>query len=226
MTMPTPPLWFFRDLKLHERLSDDLLARLREEGRVERWGHLGEIFYDAHALDVRVVLKGGLMLEESSRHVPVLLERGDAFGVLASDGEHEQRATLRAHDDTTLVSLSRARFDEWVAPALGNKSIKMRHLRKQRRIEHSVPLAHLLYMSPQRRLATALLMLAEHEQHVGKDAVLIRTPRKMRAMAKLVGLDRARFAEALTYLRLRGLIKPERAQIELPNVEALRAFCQ
>ena len=38
-----PAVWFFKGLGLDERLSDDLLAQMKELGRMERWGHSGKV---------------------------------------------------------------------------------------------------------------------------------------------------------------------------------------
>ena len=59
-----PQFWFFRKLRLQERLPDEVVAALRTEGRLERWGHQAQIHHANGTDEVYVVLGGSVYVHD------------------------------------------------------------------------------------------------------------------------------------------------------------------
>ena len=226
----TPDVWFFRGLKLHERVPDAVLDEIQSRGRVERWGHNASIFHDPSSSDVYVVLGGSVYVRDGVAD-RLRLRQGDAFGSLGAPDEvleegadpQLRRDLLEAFDDTTIVAVERALFDDAVARHLGEQSASVRQ--RLRRTQVQVPLSPLLYTSPQRRLVKALLHLAETRGQIQGDRALIDVPFRARPFAGLVGLDTGRLGAVIEQLRLRGALTPG-DQIEIPSMERLREMAQ
>lgn len=228
----TPQLWFFRGLRLHERVPDAVLDAIREQGRVERWGHSAEIFHDPDSADVYVVLDGGVYVRDGATSDRMRLKRGDAFGGLGAPDEildegadiELRRDLLEAYDDTTLVAVERALFDEIASRHLGRNSANIRQLRGKTQLE--VPLAPMLYTSPTRRFAKALLHLAETQGQIEGDRAAIDIPYRARPFANLVGLDATRLKAVIEQLRLRGALTFEGKKIAISSLTTLRELAQ
>ncbi len=234
MSIITPPLWFFRGLSLHERLPNSTLETLRQRGRMERWGHRAVIDHDPASMALYVLLDGNVYVRELDRAGRVKLKPGDVFGALAAPPDfYEEDALvasspdsdlLLAHDDTTLVSLDRGVFDEVAARHLGTTSASMRSLRGSTAVD--VPVNPLLYTSPVKRFAKALLHLAETQGVIDGDSAAIDVPMRSRAFASLLGLDTERLTRALQHLEVRGAIGVEGRRLIIPSLERLRVMAR
>ena len=150
-----------------------------------------------------MILKGGVWADDGTTSRSILLKTGDTLGGLAGSDS----GVITAHDETELIRLERARFDELVAPHMGTR---------QGFIE--VPTAPLLYTGPTSRVARALMHWVNG---LDADAELV-TPRvPPRNLGRLTGLDRARTMAALEELSAEGAIERKRARLHIRNVEAL-----
>lgn len=232
MTLLTPDIWYFRGLGLHERLPDTLLATLKDRGRMERWGHRAKIFHEPGAPEVYLVLSGGVFVRDTPHTQQVKLARGDMFGslgapdqILERDGQPTRLADelLLANDDTTLVAVERQIFDEIAAKQLGDSTSSMRRLRKGK-VELSLPITPMLYTSPARRFAKALLHLAERDGVIDGNRATIEVPVRSRLFAPLLGLDAKRLDNVLTQLELRGVLTQDGPRLLIPDLDALRAL--
>jgi hypothetical protein len=200
-----PSVWFFKGLGLDERLGDEVRERMKELGRMERWGHSGEVHGAGDEDMIAVVLKGGVWADDGTQARRVLLKPGDALGGLAGSRE----GALFAHDETELLTLPRARFDEAIAPHVG--------AREGLFIE--VPTAPLLYTTPTSRVARALTHWVDGLDP-GAEYVTPRVP--LRALGRFVGLDRERARAALAVLGSDGAIERKRTRLRVKDLEALK----
>jgi|GEM_PF-2279005 CRP-like cAMP-binding protein len=234
MTLLTPDIWYFRGLGLHERLPETLLATLKDRGRMERWGHRAKIFHEPGAAEVFLVLSGGVFVRDTPHTERVKLARGDMFGSLGApdqildDGGEPVRLAdelLLAHDDTTLVAVERQIFDEVAAKQLGDStsSLRRRRLRREK-VELSLPIQPMLYTSPVRRFAKALLHLAERDGVIDGNKAVIDVPARTKLFAPLLGLDAKRLDNVLSQLELRGVLTQEGPRLLIPDLDALRTL--
>ena len=148
MSIVVPPIWFFRGLRLQDRLPFDVYERLRSEGRVERWGHHAQIHHAPGSGDVYVVLKGSVSIWKlpSSGGRAARLKPGDVFGALGAPMDDVARPLVQAFDDTTLVAFEREQFNEQIARHIGTIKLSSKRLRRNKGVE--MPLRPLLYTSP------------------------------------------------------------------------------
>lgn len=232
MTLLTPELWYFRGLGVHDRLPSSLLDTLKDQGRMERWGHRAKIFHEPGSAEVYLVLSGGVFVRETSHSKQVKLGQGDVFGslgapdqVLDEEGQPARLADelLLANDDTTLVAIERQIFDEVAAKQLGDSTASIRQLRKGK-VELSLPVSPLLYTSPTRRFAKALLHMAERDGAVDGNKAVLDIPLRSRLLAPLLGLDAKKLDAVLSQLQLRGVLTPDGPRLLIPDLEALRAL--
>ncbi|MGM0555383.1 MAG: Crp/Fnr family transcriptional regulator [Myxococcota bacterium] len=213
--------WYLTNLGLHQRLPDDVYRELREQARLERWGHRADIFRQDDRDDVSLVMEGRVGLQESGRHSPILLGRGDLFGhVHQRPTQHD--LTLRAEDDTMLAVLSPDEFREVVAPHLGKLATRVGLFTKRRDIW--MPVEPLLFTTPKRRLAHILLHLVEQEGATGETSAKIPVKLAARKLADLSGINPSRVRELLSFFKEAQILELGRGQTRVLSLDELRAI--
>lgn len=228
--MDSPSLWFFQKLDLHERLPAQVAQALRQQGRLERWGHNAEIFHEDEGGRVYIVLNGGVFIHDGSAAQRVKLGKGDAFGalnahapeILGPDADPRLRRQLFAFDDTLLVSLERTVFQELIQPHLGQIEASLGRLRQKR--TYRVPLSPLLYTNPTSRFARTLVHLIESQGQVVGQRGELEFPFDPHKIAPLLGVDRQRAQSVADTLIRRGLIENQPSKIITPSIDELKRF--
>jgi CRP-like cAMP-binding protein len=217
-----PQIWYFRGLGLHERAPDDVLATLREQGRLERWGHQARIHRPGRGDEVYVVLDGNVYVHDASRESkPVRLRTGDLFGE-TDLGDDADALETHAFDDTTIVAAPRDLFDEVIRHRTGEMTTRSGIITGRK--ELVVPVAPLLYTTPAQRLARVLLHLAESRDALDGAGAELDIRLKSKKLGDLTGVVPEHAKKAVELLEKRGLIVPRRRSTLLPNVERLRHF--
>jgi hypothetical protein len=222
--MHLPKFWYLRDLRIDERLPDDVLDTLTKGARLERWGHRANIFRADDDADVSIVLEGTVWLQDTRRADEVALGRGDLFGKTNGDLEHKD-LILRAHDDTLLAVVTADEFRKLVAPHLGRLQTRVGMFYKRRDIW--VPVQPLLFTTPRSRLAKVLLHLVETEgsldDHGHGQLGLGLQPRKL---AELSGVDPQRVKRVLDALEYDKILECGRADLRVFKLDELRQIAQ
>lgn len=220
----SPELWFFEKFALHKRLPERAQQELDRVGVVERWGHTARIHHPPQASDkVFVIVQGGVILRDTPGAEPVTLRVGDLFGAL-TDSELDLEATI-ARDQTQLIGISRADFDQIAAPLLGDNDARPRRLAR-RASSISAPARAQLYTTPSARLAKVLLHLAETQGEVTDSVAKLGFVARSRALAKLTSLPEARVSKLLAAWRTRALFDASGEVTALRDLETLRELAR
>jgi hypothetical protein len=222
--MHLPSFWYLRGLQVDERLPSDVHDTLTEQARVERWGHRANIFRASDDAGVSIVLEGNVWLQDKRRADEVSLVRGDLFGKINADREHED-LVLRAHEDTLLAVVSPEEFGDLVAPHLGRLQTRVGMFYKRRDIW--VPVQPLLFTTPRSRLAKVLLHLVEAEGSVGDDGhgrLGIRLQPKN--LAELTGVEAQRVKRVLDELEVDKILERGRGNVRVWKIDELRRIAQ
>jgi CRP-like cAMP-binding protein len=222
--MHLPSFWYLRDLRINERLPDEVLETLTERARLERWGHHANIFRAEDDADVSIVLEGSVWLQDTRRSEEVSLGRGDLFGKTNGERGHKD-LILRAHDDTLLAVVTPEKFRQLVAPHLGRLQTRVGMFYKRRDIW--VPVQPLLFTTPRSRLAKVLLHLVETEGSLDDDGHgqlgMGLQPRKL---AELTGVDPQRVKRVLKSLEVDKILECGRADLRVWKLDELRRIAQ
>lgn len=207
-------IWSFRDL-VRGPQAVAAFAALREQGRVERWGHAAQIHLDGEH-DERVVVLEGYVSFGGNR----MLGRGDAFApFLDASAQHLE---ARAYQETTIVILEREALRTSIEEILTERAVLTGSIFKRR--ELSVPLAPLLRTSASARQAQAILEIAERYGEAGLGDERIAPALSTAQLASLAGLESGRAREALAMLERAGLIARDRRALRVRDLEGLRRY--
>ncbi len=230
--MNTPDLWYIRRLQLHKTLPKSVLDVIREEGRIERWGHAASIDTQRDLDEVHLILGGKVNIRPdatNSRKV-TSIGRGDLFGSLRlrQDAEDAARELLSAYDPVTLAVLSREHFERLVTPHIEQVSFRGPLFPLANRITLELPWQSLLYTSPAVRLAKSLIHLAEEAGDPLRERdILLEVPARAKELALLLGLAPTSLEQPLRHFIQRGLVIPEnRHALRIASLEPLRKAAQ
>ncbi|TXD38857.1 Crp/Fnr family transcriptional regulator [Lujinxingia vulgaris] len=210
----TSNLWHFRQLITGPQ-ARATFDRLRERGRVERWGHAARIHLDREHDERVVVLEGQVILGSETT-----LARGDAFAPPSDEVAPDFEAL--AHQETTIVIMEQEALRESVELLLPERMVQGGSIFQRR--ELSVPLAPLLRTSTGARQAQTILELAERYGEPGPGNQRVAPPLSSAQLASLAGLDRERARQALALLERAGLIRRDRRALRILDLDGLRRF--
>lgn len=221
-----PQIWFFRGLNIHDRLPSEVVEAIKNQGRIERWGHQAEIFHESAGGRVYIVLKGGVYVHDGTSAERVRLKQGDLFGALVPDDvvpdgvDPAFRRKLQAFDDTLLVSLDRTQFESMTGAHLTSVEARLGRLGNRR--DYQVPVSPLLYSAPADRFAKLFLHLAEDQGQIEGKAATIDFPFHPEKIAPLIGVDSTYSKQLAEQFLRRGLIENSPKFITIPDMDALR----
>ena len=219
--MTPPEFWYIQRLSLIERLPDGALDRLKQEARLQRWGHnapLTEAYREPD--EVHLVVEGNVEVHaEATARRALKLTPGALFGALHSpDDPQLQQAALIAHDPVTLATLGCERFEELALAYAPLARFRGRALPLTARKSLELPLSMLLYTSPIVRLSRVLLYLAEDgaaEQRDDKQPgrpIWLKLPTRPGPLGALIGLDIEAMSPALERVRRSGALVSQRGR--------------
>lgn len=210
-----PKLWYIRNLQLF-RSTDGLDARLRDIGRVERWGHRAEVSMRADPAEVQIVLSGVVELTDGTFDARVRLSAGDLFGEL---GSSEQICRLHAYDDLVIASIDRTVFDAETSGRLGELRASLGVVRRR---SLAMPVTSLLYSPPRLRLANTLLHVVDTVGHRNGERGHLDFRPSARGLARVSGLADSTVRELLDSFAQDDLITLGRSELVVPSLETMR----
>lgn len=216
--MHIPKLWYVKGLGLN-RGDRDLVAPIREVGRVERWGHRAEIHHRDEPSEVYVVLSGSLDLHDGAHDLALRLRPGDIYGETGEFDPAAPAAMVRAYDDTVISALERSTFDELVGQDLTPMETQLGLVRRQ---SLSVPASMLLYTTPKRRLAMVLLHLLEQYGDIRGDTGRMEVGLKTRNLAKVSGLAPRSVSDIFDAMQRDRVVECGRTELVIPSLETMR----
>lgn len=212
--MLVPKVWYVSGLGLNQ--SGEVLGSLREQGRVERWGHRAEIRHREDPSEVYVVLRGSVDMRDGAHQIDLRLRPGDVFG---ETGESASNSVIVAYDDTDIAAVDRRTFDETAGAALGTLITRAGLVRRQR-VE--VPASMLLYTPPQPRLAKVLLHLVETYGDLNDDTGRLGFSLHTRGLARVSGLARRSVSDIFDAMQREHIVEVGRTEIVIPSIELMR----
>ncbi len=215
MSTSIPNLWYVQKLGLTQRLPFDTVLKLREHGKLERWGHRAKI--TRRPTDVVAVLSGGVELNDGLHDKLVRLKPGDLFGDIGEEVEE----ILRAYDDTVICRVDREAFEELVKDHLGMMATRV-GMRARQQLQ--VPVAELLYRSPRSRIAKALELVADEVGETEDSRVVVPISLRSKHVAELTGVVPARTRKVLDSLYDDGLLELGRQGIVIPDLETIKSL--
>ncbi len=132
-----------------------------------------------------------------------LLRAGDFVGEGCLAGQPLRMATASALSQASLVRIDKARLVRLLAEDRGlSDAFTSYLLRRTMRVEED--LVDRLFNSTEKRLARALLLLADHGKDPGKEPVISRVTQE--TLAEMIGTTRARVSVFMNRFRKLGLI--------------------
>lgn len=204
-------LWYLIDVGLDSRVRDERLEKLREIGKLMRWGHRAAIS-NGGADQVTVLLSGGVDIDDGHHRKPLRLGAGDLYG--STEGAPDE-IRLRAYDDTLVCNVSRDDFEELAGEDLGAFETRA-GLRP--RVDLSVPVEELLYRPASARMAHALLRIADQLGNGQELEVRL----KPRHLASLAGIAPARSRALYDAFQKENLIEVTSNGLVIPDLETVR----
>ncbi|HTW16098.1 MAG TPA: Crp/Fnr family transcriptional regulator [Nocardioides sp.] len=205
--------------------ADELLAlmhrvHLRRGGVLFSQGDPGASMY--------VVAEGSLKVTRSaSQDRPTMLAvlgPGDVLGEMSLLDASDRDATVTAVAPTTLLELSRSRFDEEIGRRPDLVRALLSHLARRLRASNDT-IADLVFADVPARVARMVLKLGERFGVPAEDGALVVEHRLTQSeLAQLVGSARETVNKALARFASEGLIDVQQRVITIRDAERLRAF--
>lgn len=215
--MIIPKLWYIRGLDLFTDASEDLYEELRDQGRIERWGHRAQIAHREEPGELQIVLRGRIELRDGATATTLRLNTGDVYG--DTGGGQSDDAQLRAYDDTVVVALSRPDFEELAAEQLGYLQTQIGIVRRR---NLAVPVSTLLYTTPERRLAKVLTHIIETYGTVREDEGRLDASPKARNLARLSGLADPTVSDIFDAMRRDRIVEVGKTELVIPSLDRMR----
>jgi len=203
-------LWYLLGLGLDSRVHDSRLEKLRELGKLMRWGHRAEIAR-RNPDELTLLLSGSVDIADGHHRKTLRLKGGDLFG-FTTDSPGDVR--LQAYDDTLVCNIQRLDFENEVAEELGNYETRA-GLRP--RVQLSIPVGELLYRPASARMAYVLQHLAEQGT-----SELVEVKLKPRHLASLAGIAPSHSRALYDTFQKENLIETSPNGIVIPDIDAIR----
>lgn len=205
--------------------AEELLALMSrvhlERGTVLfRQGDAGESMY--------VVARGSLKITRSAAQerptILAVLGPGDVFGEMSLLDANDRDATVTAVGPTTLLELSRARFDDEIGRRPDLVRTLLGHLARRLRSSNDT-VADLVFADVPARVARLVLRLGDRFGVPTDDGRLVIDHQLTQAeLAQLVGSARETVNKALARFAAQGWIDVQQRVITIRDHDRLRAF--
>ncbi len=175
--------------------------------------------------ELHVVVDGKVKITRTSsdgrENAIAILGPGDLLGELAIFDSQRRGATATAVNDTTLATLSRAGFDEWLREFPQVSSGLLRALAVRLR-QTNEAMADLVFTDVPGRIAKTLLGLGERfGSPTGDGGVRVAHDLTQEELAQLVGASRETVNKALSDFAARGWIRLDGRAVVLLDVDRL-----
>lgn len=175
-----------------------------------------------------VVARGSLKVTRSAaRERPTILAvlgPGDVFGEMSLLDDSDRDATVTAVGPTTLLELSRAKFDEESAKRPDLVRALLAHLARRLRLSNDI-VSDLVFVDVPARVARVVLRLADRFGVPAEDGALVVDHQLTQAeLAQLVGSARETVNKALARFAAQGWIDVQQRIITIRDQDRLRAF--
>lgn len=210
--------------KLLDTISPELIAELRRHGRTKSFSENQIIFSEGDTSDFLPVIEHGrikmVRYPEDAKEVIIgIFETGEMFAVPPVFDGAPYPSTAVAMEETKLLLLSRADFlsllktsSEFSFAVIGWTCELLR--------EKSATIQNLATASPEQRVATVLLKLADKD---GADKN-VRIALRRQDIAEMAGLTTETTIRVIRRLAEKELVRIERGKIILGSAERLREF--
>lgn len=203
-----------------QRISQDIVERDYAQGDIIfREGDPGQVLYLVYAGQIRIFIHG---LDGTETSVILMGRPGDIFGELAVIDGLPRSATAVAMEKTTLYTIEREAFRNYMRhhPQLAFNFMRVLSNKVRKNTEQIDTLTSLPV--PQ-RVARKLLELAQDYGRVESSGVAINTTLTQGELASLIGATRESTNKALRDFRRRQWIAMENGRILILDPAALRA---
>jgi CRP/FNR family cyclic AMP-dependent transcriptional regulator len=223
-------IWYIKNCRLFEQLSEQQLAQLERSSRVRRFPKGTTIYLPSDAgSGVFLLAEGRVKLcsitPDGKQAILAFIEPGELFGELALLEESEREEHAEAMVASTLVlmpgdALERL-MSESAALAIGvTKLIGLRRKRIERRLKS------LLFRSNRDRLIHLLLDLSSQYGQPDKDGTLLAIPLSHQDLASIIGATRETVTTLLGELQLERLLKVARQRLVVRDLGRLAKCVQ
>ena len=175
-----------------------------------------------------VVVSGSLKVTRNDHQgrptILAVLGPGDVFGEMSLLDDHDRDATITAVGPTTLLELSRSRFEGELGERPHLTQALLRHLARRLRASNDT-VSDLVFADVPARVARLVLRLGERFGQPTDDGRLVIEHQLTQAeLAQLVGSARETVNKALARFQSRGWIDVQQRVITIHDRERLRAF--
>lgn len=175
-----------------------------------------------------VVARGSLKVTRADAQdrptILAVLGTGDVFGEMSLLDDSDRDATVTATGPTTLLELSRARFDEELGRRPDLVRALLGHLARRLRSSNDT-VSDLVFADVPARVARMVLRLGERFGEPTEDGRLVVEHQLTQAeLAQLVGSARETVNKALARFQSRGWIEVQQRVITIRDQDRLRAF--
>lgn len=219
---------FLKQTTLYQNMTDVQLKQVSQDMVTRRYiqgaiifneGDPGEVLYMIQTGQVRIFIHG---LDGTENSVILFGRPGDIFGELAVIDGLPRSATAVALDDTTLLTINREAFRQYMRhmPQLAYNFMQ----ELTRRVRYNTQQMNSLTSLPvSQRLARQLVELAQDYGRVTPQGVTIHIPLTQQHLASLIGATRESINKNLRDFRQRNWILITHGRITILDPDALRA---
>jgi CRP/FNR family transcriptional regulator, cyclic AMP receptor protein len=218
-------LWYLRQTRLFDRLSESDLHRLAESSEMREYSRGEAIVPPGPQADAVLIVKAGRIKistysSDGKEQVLALLARGDLFGELVHSGLPAP-AHAEALDRAVVCSIERVLFEDIIrnAPEVALKVIQA-VARRLRAAEQEIE--DLALRDVPARLASLLLRLAEGYGEDDERGIRLSFRLTHQDLAHMIGSTRETVTMIMSRFRDDGLISVERRILIILDRERLR----
>lgn len=219
-------LWYLKGCDLFEKLTPEQADRLDRSALVRTYKRKSLIYSPTEIGQTVMLLATGRVkikdiTPDGKETILAFIEEGEIFGELALVDADLRQEYAEAVIDSEVLAIPREEF-LWLMSLQPDVALSITKLIsfRRRRIENR--LRNVLFLPSRDRMVRLLLELVEaHGNHSGNQAT-IRLPLSNQELASLIGVTRETVNAVLGRLRQQGLVKVERRQITILDMERLR----
>lgn len=218
-------IWYIKNCRIFESLSETQLSRLEQRARVRRFPKHSPVYLPSDLAEgVFLLAEGRVKLcantPDGKQAILAFIEPGELFGELSLLGEKEREEHAEAVLASTIVLLPGDELERIMADSstftLGvTKLIGWRRKRIERRLKT------LLFRSNRERVIHLLLELAEQYGQVIAEGVLLTIRLSHQDLASIIGATRETVTVLLGELQLEGVLKVARQRLVIKDLERL-----